>query len=134
MRRVVAVLDAHPTGPELEPHLSEPELADPPPAPRLAGTPTPGAARLAFDRIREADPRRRARMLAGVAGLLIGGANVLLMLALHAGSVAVVAVLVNLYPVATVLLAWIVLRERINAVQGTGVVLAVAASVMLGLA
>ena len=48
--------------------------------------------------------------------------------------VAVVAVLVNLYPVATVLLAWIVLRERINAVQGTGVVLAVAASVMLGLA
>lgn len=49
-------------------------------------------------------------------------------------SVAVVAVLVNLYPVATVLLAWIVLRERINAVQGTGVVLAVAASVMLGLA
>ena len=73
-------------------------------------------------------------MLAGVAGLLIGGANVLLMLALHAGSVAVVAVLVNLYPVATVLLAWIVLRERINAVQATGVVLAVAASVMLGLA
>ena len=68
------------------------------------------------------------RLLAGVAGLLIGGANVLLMLALHEGSVAVVAVLVNLYPVATVLLAWIVLRERINAVQGTGVVLAVAAS------
>ena len=134
MRRAVAVLDAHPTEPELEPHLSEPDLADPPPAPRLAGTPAPGAARLALDRIREADPRRRARVLAGGAGLLIGGANVLLMLALHAGSVAVVAVLVNLYPVATVLLAWIVLRERINAVQGTGVVLAVAASVMLGLA
>jgi drug/metabolite transporter (DMT)-like permease len=73
-------------------------------------------------------------VLAGAAGLLIGGANVLLMLALQAGSVAVVAVLVNLYPVATVLLAWIVLRERINAVQSTGVVLAVAASVMLGLA
>jgi drug/metabolite transporter (DMT)-like permease len=78
--------------------------------------------------------RRRARLLAAVAGLLIGGANVLLMVALHAGSVAVVAVLVNLYPVATVLLAWIVLRERVNALQGTGIVLAVAASVMLGLA
>ena len=49
--------------------------------------------------------------------MLIGGANVLLMVALHAGSVAVVAVLVNLYPVATVLLAWIVLRERVNALQ-----------------
>ena len=78
--------------------------------------------------------RRRAYLLAGGAGILIGGANVLLMLALHAGSVAVVAVLVNLYPVATVLLAWILLRERVNAVQGTGIVLAVAASVMLGLA
>jgi drug/metabolite transporter (DMT)-like permease len=127
MRRAVAVLDAHPT--EADPHL-----ADPAPPAHVAGTPAPGAARLALDRIREADPRRRARVLAGGAGLLIGGANVLLMLALHAGSVAVVAVLVNLYPVATVLLAWFVLRERINAVQGTGVVLAVAASVMLGLA
>ena len=45
-----------------------------------------------------------------------------------------VAVLVNLYPVATVLLAWALLRERVNAVQGTGIVLAVTASVMLGLA
>ena len=117
MARAVAVLDAHP--------------ADP--APHLADTSTPGAALLAPD-ARAADPRRRARRLAGAAGLLLGGVDVLLMLALHAGSVAVVAVLVNLYPVATVLLAWIVLRERINAVQGTGVVLAVAASVMLRLA
>jgi drug/metabolite transporter (DMT)-like permease len=126
MRRALAVLDVHPAEPA--PHLAGP------PAPHLAGTPAPGAARLAIGRIRAAEPRRRARVLAGGAGLLIGGANVLLMFALHAGSVAVVAVLVNLYPVATVLLAWIVLRERINAVQGTGVVLAVAASVMLGLA
>ena len=146
MQRVVGVLDAHPTElaprpTEAAPHLAEPaphpteaapHLAEP--VPHLAATPAPGAARLALDRIRAADPRRRARVLAGAAGLFIGGANVLLMIALHAGSVAVVAVLVNLYPVATVLLAWIVLRERINAVQGTGVVLAVAASVMLGLA
>ena len=122
MARAVAVLDAHPADPALH----------------LAAVSTPGAARLAPDGARAveraADPRRRARRLAGAAGLFIGVANVLLMLALHAGSVAVVAVLVNLYPVATVLLAWVVLRERINAVQGTGVVLAVAASVMLGLA
>lgn len=111
MRRAMAVLDAHPVDDE--------QATTPGAAPRGAVPP--------------ADPRRRARLLAGAAGLLIGGANVLLMLALHEGSVAVVAVLVNLYPVATVLLAWIVLRERINAVQGTGVVLAVAASVMLGL-
>ncbi|MDR6906100.1 drug/metabolite transporter (DMT)-like permease [Agromyces sp. 3263] len=109
MRRAMAVLDAHQADDE----------------------PATGSAQRAA--VAAADPRRRARLLAAGAGLLIGGANVLLMLALHEGSVAVVAVLVNLYPVATVLLAWIVLRERINAVQGTGVVLAVAASVMLGL-
>ena len=122
LQRVVGVLDAHvPT--DLVPHL--------------AAAQAPGAARLAPDGIEAVEAveaRRRARVLAAGAGLLIGGANVLLMIALHAGSVAVVAVLVNLYPVATVLLAWIVLRERVNAVQGTGIVLAVAASVMLGLA
>lgn len=131
VRRLVATLDAHepmhatpvvavPAAPVAPPHLMSVTASDPP---HSAGT--------------SVDPRvlrRRARVLAAVAGLLIGGANVLLMVALHAGSVAVVAVLVNLYPVATVLLAWIVLRERVNALQGTGIVLAVAASVMLGLA
>jgi uncharacterized membrane protein len=140
MRRAMAVLDAHPV--DAHPVDGHPVGDSPPSMPAAAGparsssphldeVPAPGAARLGP--VRAVDARRRARLLAGVAGLLIGGANVLLMIALHEGSVAVVAVLVNLYPVATVLLAWIVLRERINAVQGTGVVLAVAASVMLGL-
>jgi drug/metabolite transporter (DMT)-like permease len=119
LQRVVAMLDAH-VPDESVPHLD--------------AASAPGASRLARSRIEPVGARRSARVLAAVAGLLIGGANVLLMVALHAGSVAVVAVLVNLYPVATVLLAWIVLRERVNAVQGTGIVLAVAASVMLGLA
>ena len=115
VRRFLSVLDSH----------------EPAPVPHLAGTPTPGAAALNVD---GTVYRRRARTLAAVAGLFIGGANVLLMIALHGGSVAVVAVLVNLYPVATVLLAWVLLRERVNAVQTTGIVLAVTASVMLGLA
>ncbi len=128
VRRLVATLDAH------EPVPAPPVVAVPaaPVAPpHLMPASAPGSVGTSVD------PRaahRRARLLAAVAGLLIGGANVLLMVALHAGSVAVVAVLVNLYPVATVLLAWIVLRERVNAVQCTGIVLAVAASVMLGLA
>jgi drug/metabolite transporter (DMT)-like permease len=124
VRRLLATLDAHEPAPT-------PSAVSPATVPHIARAPAPGPARLAID---DAAERRRARNLAAVAGLLIGGANVLLMVALHAGSVAVVAVLVNLYPVATVLLAWIVLRERVNAVQGTGIVLAVAASVMLGLA
>jgi drug/metabolite transporter (DMT)-like permease len=116
VRRIVAMLDAH----------------EPSPVPsHLSSVLAPGSAHLTVD---EQSQRSRARTLAAVAGLLIGGANVLLMVALHAGSVAVVAVLVNLYPVATVLLAWLLLRERVNAVQATGIVLAVTASVMLGMA
>jgi drug/metabolite transporter (DMT)-like permease len=131
VRRLVAMLDAH------EPVLATPVVAVPaaPVAPpHLMPASEPGSADTPVDSVDPKVAHRRAQLLAAVAGLLIGGANVLLMVALHAGSVAVVAVLVNLYPVATVLLAWIVLRERVNAVQGTGIVLAVAASVMLGLA
>lgn len=130
LRRLLATLDAHgPVQVAVQAHADRPSSAvdlDP-----TAGT-DPGAA--AGTQQPHAVARRRAFLLAAGAGVLVGGANVLLMLALHAGSVAVVAVLVNLYPVATVLLAWILLRERVNAIQGTGIVLAVAASVMLGLA
>ena len=118
LRRLLATLDAH-----------EPVLASATATPARSSEPVSTDSDTA-----DALARRRARLLAAGAGILVGGANVLLMLALHAGSVAVVAVLVNLYPVATVLLAWVLLRERVNAVQGTGIVLAVAASVMLGLA
>ena len=130
LRRLLATLDAHePTVTAVPAGADRPSLAvDPDP---VAET-DPRAASSAQQS--DGVARRRAYLLAAGAGVLIGGANVLLMLALHAGSVAVVAVLVNLYPVATVLLAWILLRERVNAVQGTGIVLAVAASVMLGLA
>jgi drug/metabolite transporter (DMT)-like permease len=131
VRRLVATLDAH------EPVLATPVVAVPaaPVAPpHLMPVSESGSADVPIDPVDPKAAHRRAQFLAALAGLLIGGANVLLMVALHAGSVAVVAVLVNLYPVATVLLAWIVLRERVNAVQGTGIVLAVAASVMLGLA
>ena len=125
VRRFVSVLDAHEPN---EPAPTHPAAAV---ASHLSTTPAPGSAMMTVD---DAMLRSRARMLAAIAGLLIGGANVLLMVALHAGSVAVVAVLVNLYPVATVLMAWVLLRERVNAVQATGIVLAVTASVMLGLA
>lgn len=136
VRRLVATLDAHEPLPAqpVAPPVAPPFIAVPaaPVAPPYVAPASESAfAETSLDR--EA-ARRRARLFAAVAGLLIGGANALLMIALHAGSVAVVAVLVNLYPVATVLLAWVVLRERVNPLQGTGIVLAVTASVMLGLA
>jgi len=68
------------------------------------------------------------------AGVLLGLSNTLLVLALRAGPLAVVTVLADLYPVAAVILAWLVLRERLAATQIVGVGLAVGASALFALA
>ena len=75
----------------------------------------------------------RAWGLTALGGTLLGIGNVLLVVALHSGNLAVVAVLMSLYPLATVLLAWAVLKERIGLIQFFGVALAITAAIMLGL-
>lgn len=117
LRRALALLDA-------------PD-ADPAMAPVGVTNPAPGPAPAPVGRL--GGIRSRAVALATGAGLLTGLANALLMLGLHAGSVAVVAVLTNLYPLATMVLAWIVLHERLSKVQLLGALLALAASALLGL-
>ncbi|WP_297409109.1 DMT family transporter [Naasia sp.] len=67
-------------------------------------------------------------LLTGVA-LAVG--NILLVIGLHLGDLAVMGVLSSLYPLGTVLLAFLVLRERLSWVQGAGIVLALAGSVLL---
>ena len=76
----------------------------------------------------------RARLASTVGGILLGLANALLLAALQAGSLAVVAVLIGLYPVATIVLARVVHGERLTRVQLGGVVLAIAACALLALA
>ena len=71
--------------------------------------------------------------LSAGAGILLGAGNAALLLALHGGSLAVVSVLASLYPLGTILLASLVLRERIVPRQATGIGLAVVATVMLSL-
>lgn len=61
-------------------------------------------------------------------------ANVLLLLALRAGDLAVVSVLTAMYPTGTIVLAAIVLRERIALVQWIGLVLALTAGALFALA
>lgn len=73
-------------------------------------------------------------MFAVATGLLMGVANALIVAALHEGRLGIVGVLVGLYPVPTVLLAWIVLRERLAPHQLIGVVGAIGACVLLSLA
>lgn len=76
----------------------------------------------------------RSWVTSAAGGALLGVGNVLLVLALHGGNLAVVAVLVSLYPLATVILARLVLRERMSLLQFVGVALAIVAAVLLGTA
>lgn len=69
--------------------------------------------------------------LMALSGVLDSAANVLFLLATREGPLGVSAVIVSLYPVVVVLLARLVLRERLTRVQTSSVVLAVAASVAL---
>jgi drug/metabolite transporter (DMT)-like permease len=61
-------------------------------------------------------------------------ANILLLLGIRAGDLAVAAVLGAMYPAGTIILAAIVLRERIAPVQWAGLALALAAAGLLALA
>ena len=61
-------------------------------------------------------------------------ANTLLLIGIRAGDLTVAAVLGAMYPAGTILLAAVVLRERIAPVQWAGLVLALAAAGMLALA
>lgn len=69
-------------------------------------------------------PDRRALPLIAAAGVLDVTANALYLLAARQGLLALVAVLSSLYPASTVLLARIVLRERLTPVQVGGLGLA----------
>ena len=66
-----------------------------------------------------------------LAALLDTGSNVAMLLALQASLLSLAGVLMSLYPAATVLLAMVVLRERVTRWQALGMVLALAAVAMI---
>jgi drug/metabolite transporter (DMT)-like permease len=70
----------------------------------------------------------RLAMLAAVLDVI---ANVAMLLALQASLLSLAGVLMSLYPAATVLLAIVVLRERVTRWQAVGMVLALAAVAMI---
>ena len=81
--------------------------------------------------LRVARPRLPTLALCGVLDM---GANVLYVLAAHAGPLSIVAVLSSLYPAATVALAALVLRERLVRAQWAGVAVAFAGVLCISLA
>jgi drug/metabolite transporter (DMT)-like permease len=68
------------------------------------------------------------------AGLFDSSANIFFTLALRSGSLSVVSVLTALYPLGTILLARLILKERIGKIQMAGVLLALSGSAILAVA
>lgn len=81
-----------------------------------------------------AQRRREGVWLAVACGVVDSAANVLTLVALRLGDLAIVSVLTAMYPAGTILLAAVILRERIAAVQWLGLGLALAAAGMFALA
>lgn len=82
---------------------------------------------------RPAWPGRPVLGLATVSGLLDMVANVLFLLATREGLLVLTSVITSLYPVGVVLLAAVVLRERLAPVQAGGVALALGATALIAL-
>jgi drug/metabolite transporter (DMT)-like permease len=76
----------------------------------------------------------RAWSAAAASGLLTAAADTFVVFGLHVGNLAVVSVLIALYPVVTVILAAAILKERMTKLQIVGVVLVIAASLLLSAA
>ena len=72
--------------------------------------------------------------LAVAGGVLDAAANTGLLFGVRLGELSVIAVLTALYPAGTIILAAIVLKERIAVLQYVGLVLAIVAGAMLALA
>jgi drug/metabolite transporter (DMT)-like permease len=71
-------------------------------------------------------PARSGLPLILVSGVLDMGANIAFLLASRAGMLSTVAVVSSLYPGPTVLLAWLVLRQRLTPLRVFGLILALA--------
>jgi len=73
------------------------------------------------------EPSRRSAPYVLRAGVLDSGANALYVAATQWGRLDVAAVLSSLYPVSTIILARVVLKERLSRLQATGMLAALVA-------
>jgi len=90
-----------------------------------------GATRIGRQSLRVSD--RKVLLIVAAAGILDTTANACYVIAVHQGSLGVVATLASLYPAVTVVLAWWFLRERLRIPQYVGLVLCTAAIALISL-
>jgi drug/metabolite transporter (DMT)-like permease len=76
-------------------------------------------------------PTGQTAALTAGAGTLDAAANLLYLLAVREGLVSIVSVLTALYPVSTVVLARVVLKERFHLLQRVGMAVAIPATVLM---
>jgi drug/metabolite transporter (DMT)-like permease len=76
-------------------------------------------------------PSRPAVPASLASGALDAGGNAFFVLATQAGRLDVAAILSSMYPVSTVLLASLVLRERVSRPQGVGIAAVMAAIALI---
>jgi drug/metabolite transporter (DMT)-like permease len=88
---------------------------------------------VALGRVEAVVERGRTRLLTAGAGALDVTANVFYLLAIREGLLSLVSVLTSLYPVSTVVLARIVLKERFGPLQRIGMGIAVVAAVLISM-
>jgi drug/metabolite transporter (DMT)-like permease len=76
---------------------------------------------------------RAGLKLAILCGLVDGTGNALLLLGIQIGDLSVMSVLTAMYPAGTIILAAVVLKERVAPIQAIGLILAIAAAAFLAL-
>ena len=82
--------------------------------------------------IRTGTDKPRGLFWGFVSGLIAAAGNIFFYLALEAGADTAIAVpLTNIYPLVTIVLAYFLFKERLNLIQGGGILIAVAAIILL---
>jgi len=66
-------------------------------------------------------------------GIFDAGGNALYAMAARTGRLDIASVLGSLFPVSTIFLAWIILKEKLASIQWVGVILALIAIVFIAL-